>query len=630
MKKITEYRYLVGIDFGDGETTASLITIMEDGRHSVPTKLRIVRDTTVTDTKVESAVVKSPRDDSFRISSSVYDTVFDSYEVNFKLRPDKYYLNKKKKKAFTGFIEAILNNILDENRSTGLEYDKLSGEKNFYLCIACPSRWFDDSRKNGIDYIRKYKDLMHEHHIPVDSIIKESDAAFFNFHEEQDLPRNKNILVIDYGSSTIDFTYNNKGDIKFLECAGSSSTNLGAQKVEQAVLDYIEQDGVEYARSLEKISSENLNSSSINIEKYIKLQLKRAKEKFYSKNQPEIFEIDGDLNQILGCECSLIFYPPSELSGCNYIRPAGYTATEFEGMIEDYKENVKRELQSIYNKPRWKPEYIIITGGASKMGWVKEMVKEVFTQNGENITVKVDETEPSYIVSHGIVKYLSAYYKFVKSFELCRIKFKAKIDVDRDIAIASGGAITPYYARELCKVCDIYSSSTDKSSLNDLVQMLDCGVLAQLGQLLSVSELYNLNQKMISYINIKYKRIIQDVCKDIYTNTFNISSDIDLNFPQYQFWSNNMKMTGSSRNWVETQIGPYVRICCLDRINWEKTRSDTKRKEIARRLKNYYSNNRLIDEIGPSTLPYIRRGINDRIDQWLDSIEQSLPIDLYL
>lgn len=638
MKKITDYKYLVGIDFGDGETTASLITVMGDGELSEPHKLRIVKDTAITDKKVESAVVKYPNEDYYRLSRADYDTIYDSYEDNFKLRPDKFFLPQyeRKKTAFINFIETVFKRIIEENNSEPkLEYNESTGEKNFYLCIACPSRWEEDRRENGIDYIGKYKALMHEHNIPVDSIIKESDAAFFYFHKNQILPNDNNVLIIDYGSSTIDFTYCNKQGRKFIDCGGSKATNLGAQKVEQAVLDYIIQDEPVFARSLDIISSKRLNPS-IHYEKYMKKRLKYAKEKFYS-NPNDRFEIQGDLSQLFDYGDKLLFYPPPSTNGNMHI-PGGYTAEQFENMISSYKEKVEYQLETIYNKKYffdrdkgpWIPDYIIITGGASKMGWFKEKVHKVFSKEGEDITVIVDQHDPSYIVSHGIVKFLSAYYQFVKQFQLCRKQFKKSIDVDRDIAIASGEAITPYYARELCKVCDVYSSSTNRSSLNDLVQMLDSGVLAQLGQLLSGSELYNLNQEMMSYINIKYKRIIQDVCKDIYTKAFDISFDIDLNFPGYQFWSNNMGINGSSRNRVETQIGPYVRICFLDSINWGKTRSDTKRKEIARRLKDYYNNNRLIDEIAPSTVPIIRKGINDRIDLWLDSIEHSLPIDLYL
>lgn len=632
MTKIIDYKYLVGIDFGDGETTASLIKVRDDGTLSEPSKLRIVKDTAITDTKVESAVVKRPNEDSYRLSRADYDSIYDSYEDNFKLRPDKYLLPKFKRKkiAFINFIKTVFEGILQENNSEPkLEYDKLTGEKNFYLCIACPSRW--DSQE--ISYILKYKELMREHHIPVDAIIKESDAAFFHFHKNHTIPNDdSNILIIDYGSSTIDFTYYNRRGERFLDSDGSLSTDLGAQKVEVAVLDYILNNEVEFGKSLEIINKEQLNPS-IDYEKYMKRRLKYAKEKFYS-DQTDIFEIRGDLSQLFAYQGKLYFYPPSSVVDGVYT-PGGYTRAEYEEMIGDYKRKVQYELQTIYNKKYseikpWNPDYIIITGGASKMEWVETMVNEVFSQNKENITVKVDQVDPSYIVSHGIVKYLSAYYKFVEQFQLCRKQFKERIDVDRDIAIASGGAITPYYARELCKVCDVYSSSTNRSSLNDLVQMLDSGVSAQLGQLLSGSELYDLNQEMMSYINIKYKRIIQDVCKDIYTKTFDISFDIDLNFPGYQFWSNNMGIIGSSRNSVKTQIGPYVRICFLDSINWGKTRSDTERKEIARRLKKYYNNNRLINEIAPRTVPNIRRGINDRIDLWLDSIEHLLPFDLYL
>ena len=197
MTKIIDYKYLVGIDFGDGETTASLIKVRDDGTLSEPSKLRIVKDTAITDTKVESAVVKRPNEDSYRLSRADYDTIYDSYEDNFKLRPDKYLLPKFKRKkiAFINFIKTVFEGILQENNSEPkLEYDKLTGEKNFYLCIACPSRW--DSQE--IPYILKYKELMREHHIPVDAIIKESDAAFFHFHKNHTIPNDdSNILIID-------------------------------------------------------------------------------------------------------------------------------------------------------------------------------------------------------------------------------------------------------------------------------------------------------------------------------------------------------------------------------------------------------------------------------------------------
>ena len=92
---------------------------------------------------------------------------------------------------------------------------------------------------------------------------------------------------------------------------------------------------------------------------------------------------------------------------------AVYENKKVDVILVPYKKCLRNDFNSEkkrLDKAGFSPDIVFLTGGASRMPFVEEMIKEVFN----NAIVEVDSNEPEYIVSHGIVLYAQAHYQGLK------------------------------------------------------------------------------------------------------------------------------------------------------------------------------------------------------------------------
>lgn len=216
--------YLIGIDFGHGETTASFYDT-ENKRGSVK-RLHILDGNTPESCKVESAVCRNNETGEWQFAKDIRDYALPDFTLHFKAPMNE--ITPKNKEAFAAFIKLVFEHILDNQRF--LKYDPLTGERNFEIHVACPSGW----NKKDSTQIQEYKKFISSI-IPVDWIIKESDAAYFKFKAEKDFSATS-VLVIDIGSSTIDFTAYGANAAE----PSSEGPKHGASAVENLIYKYFE------------------------------------------------------------------------------------------------------------------------------------------------------------------------------------------------------------------------------------------------------------------------------------------------------------------------------------------------------------------------------------------------------
>lgn len=403
-------RYLVGIDFGHGETTVSYIDLEDNKKtpndlednEKTPKHFRL-QDSSKEDLfKIPSVIFWGPTNDgSFKYSLQGYGpdyyvkipTVYLSFKEQIK--DLNKFSNRKQKDAFVNFIRLVYQRLLFYNR----DFLKEDGS-NFLLFIASPTKW--DANEKA-----EYKKFVEEAiGREIGWVINESDAAYYQKKKEG------LVLVVDYGSSTIDFTlmYNNR-KIDIDDC----SNQLGAQKVEFEMWSKYRFDpdtkdtpqGYDnVTRLVEKLKSEN-NMEYLNVVNWMLYLIRGTKEDFYTKEGSlsycdwrenllkRFFEIVGKPS------CWVMFGNEEDFLG-GYMQEVSNSFKKVKNAIEKNEE--LREMGVDCSNLN-----LILSGGASRMPWVVKSLSNVFSIPLEKINKQRDK-RPEYIVSDGIVKYAYELY----------------------------------------------------------------------------------------------------------------------------------------------------------------------------------------------------------------------------
>ena len=394
-------KYLVGIDFGHGETTVSYIDLTKIDKYmniaEISEKidhLRIVDKVGIDACVIDSVIYRKPNENGsyvYRLQGGEGYDICTSFKSKISLlnRPNK----KEEKEAFRNFIQLVYKNILENNKSI-LDQDG----KNFLLYIASPTLW---SVQDKEEYKRFVEDAIGR---KVEWVINESDAAYYQKRQSSGL-----ILVVDFGSSTIDFTlvYNNKK----IDIDNLSNIHLGAQNVElQMFSSYTTGIDTRNQYLERKAISEGLlrkeNMTYINLNSMLLYALRRRKEEAYSDGYGKRDE-DGN-KAMYGFDWRYSFARERMVLKCKPYE------CYFEGentLLGSYIQDVKNLFQEVKDKisQKFAPADIqelqlIVSGGASRMPWVRETLSEVFNIPLETIELKRDD-RPEFIVSDGIVKY---------------------------------------------------------------------------------------------------------------------------------------------------------------------------------------------------------------------------------
>ncbi|WP_455966760.1 hypothetical protein [Bacteroides fluxus] len=368
-------KYLVGIDFGHGETTASCYKIDEE----IVTHLKINDSTNGDAFKIESIVYQIFQKDGscfYQLNPGTGCAI----HISFKDNVCELNKNKEKKEAFQNFIRLVYERIKEYNRFL------TENGNEFLLYIACPTKWNENDKKDYKEFVEKAINQ------PIEWVINESDAAYFNKKKDG------LVLVVDFGSSTIDYTlmHNNKKiNIDHL------SNRLGARHIECDLLKYYKSDTESnYKNRKEKSEIIKLRSGNqhLDIDTALKLELRTCKEYAYSKKLLFIHfrayieqQYMGEKEEDAGYEKNFASFEKQYINF--YIKEVVYN-------FNVVKNEVYKRCKELNIDPS--QLQIILSGGASIMPWVRKSLQEIF-----NTEIEKDGL-PEYIVSDGIVKYAYA------------------------------------------------------------------------------------------------------------------------------------------------------------------------------------------------------------------------------
>lgn len=391
--------YLIGIDFGHGETTASFYdTENEIGGLK---RLHILDGNTLESCKVESAVCRNKETGEWQFAKDIRDYALPDFTLHFKAPMNE--ITPKNKEAFAAFIKLVFEHILD-NQSL-LKYDPLTGERNFEIHVACPSGW----NENDPTQIQEYKKFISSI-IPVDWIIKESDAAYFKFKAEQNFPATS-VLVIDIGSSTIDFTAYGANAAE----PSSEGPKHGASAVENLIYKYFEEHDADFNVAKQNAESKCIDGN-LNWRNAVVHYIKSQKEEFYTQKYA-VLGLDLTNNSICNIKGRVFddYSISNEQLNDEILKPYRQT------LLQD----LNAEKNTLEKKQIGTPQVVVLTGGASRMPWLQRLVMDVFPEPDSQL---FRDSEPSYVVSDGIAYYAYALYQLKQKVKKVISDFWAEYD----------------------------------------------------------------------------------------------------------------------------------------------------------------------------------------------------------
>lgn len=192
----SKHEYVIGIDFGHGETSAAYCPI---GWNSTKGQLGSVKDLDFgSNTKVIPSAISITKEGKAFIGEAAFvPEVLDNAEVKvcFKKKPKN--IEGESEQLMMRFMREVYNTIVERNTA-------LFTEGNHLVYIATPSGWSEEDKD-------LYGRMAASAGLPMGGITSESRAAFIKAQQDPDsgLPQyiDKGAIVFDMGSSTLDFTY---------------------------------------------------------------------------------------------------------------------------------------------------------------------------------------------------------------------------------------------------------------------------------------------------------------------------------------------------------------------------------------------------------------------------------------
>lgn len=377
--------YIIGIDFGHGETSAAYCRI-EDMSDPIDIDLsgsgskKTIPSTVFID-KVSNTI--SIGDEAVELSGEKE----GNFYAYFKEAPVSLDENRQPNiKIMKLYMQKVYEFICNIHAGIFMEGEKI--KENHLVFIACPSQsqsWTDKEMQN---YVQLALDaglpiagaIIKDKYI-LSGIVRESRAAYIRFMQQNDeritQAAAEGILVIDFGSSTIDITYYKKGARPV-----DKGYPLGAKKVEESIYSYLQEEKAELKITKNPLNIIEVINNSPSLSTSCLFRIREAKEQFYSKIKTAR-KLQFRYETVQGYELDVWILK--------------------EIITDKILENYKVEIQNAFND--FKTEFIkddtmtllVLTGGASRMSFVSNIAQSVFG----NVTIMPSQ-DSSLTVSNGI------------------------------------------------------------------------------------------------------------------------------------------------------------------------------------------------------------------------------------
>ncbi len=277
------------------------------------------------------------------------------------------------RQAITRFVGRVFHLLVDER--------KLRGDETTLVVIGCPSGWEPAARLG-------YEQLLRGAGIKNIKLTAESRAAFVAAKEEGRLGLSRSVLlgsvlIIDIGSSTTDFTAVLGLKERYIDFGDN---RLGASLIEQSLLERT------LAKHARRTELDDLFRRDPSWCARCELRCRKVKEMYFTREaQLENGDAVADVERI-----STGFHFDVELSRSemqNVLAQALPTLHD-RSWPDAFREDLLCAKQRLAANP---PKLILLTGGASRMGFVLRICEEEFPE-----ARIVRGAEPEFTIARGL------------------------------------------------------------------------------------------------------------------------------------------------------------------------------------------------------------------------------------
>ncbi|MBP3693882.1 MAG: Hsp70 family protein [Thermoguttaceae bacterium] len=386
---------IIGLDLGDGDTLASKLNAnqkaiemdMPGGRapgHPVSSFYARANNGTVT--IGNNALLQSNAQELM---------------VNFKKRPSKLTEDEREKmrndvKTFTDAI------FLDNNFMQSIGGKNSIADNEIVINIGYPTKWNREDAGYYLEmlqscsFLQEYKAKGKS--VKID-LKKESRAAILNMRYDnkngQDIltkvPSGQFIVVFDFGSSTTDVTVVSKTEKYSVQSADYGDPNLGARLIDRGIYQEI--------LSLLPEDKKRTLKADPNLENQAIGKCREAKEIYF--NTPDS-ENQTDDYWYSVTKATRTFPLPDYFTSNIIQKALAHRWPELNNRT--YQEACKAHFEEVVRKlqeQKLQPALIILTGGASRMPFVKEYCEQAFTTQFNHPQISLDDN-PSSSIAKGL------------------------------------------------------------------------------------------------------------------------------------------------------------------------------------------------------------------------------------
>lgn len=371
----SKHQYVVGIDFGHGETSAAICEL--EWEKEAGQREGNVLDMDM-DRKARKKVIPSA---ICRVKGKIFigDEAFEHMTDNEGIR----VCFKQKPQSIDGQAEGLMIDYMRAVYARIRESEDRLTDTNHIVYIARPSGWQDEEAKE------LYRQMALRAGIPLSGLTSESRAAIFyarsprvNFANEIA----KGAIVFDLGSSTVDFTY-----LSDTEKPIDDGDNWGASVIDTIIYEEM------------ILKSDEMKEFVSKYPEYagaLKFRARKFKEEAYSRSAESKTTDSFDLDQII---------LPDEKAydeyGDVHVKLKIQNLQELNDLIEGKAHYIThlRDALLAFQQEKINGKTIngvFLTGGASRMNFIHSMIAETLHLPEEK--VKYDKDNPSLTISRGI------------------------------------------------------------------------------------------------------------------------------------------------------------------------------------------------------------------------------------